>query len=153
MTAGAVAAPAWAGPEDLPCARRTTLHCRCATRRAGRPRLRQCPHLLQGALGVEPASTLAVWVGAAGERGLPGFFFGQVKPHRALADGVPGLLEGLALPGIFWFIGAEAAEVSACSADEECAVGPGALAQEALTGILVTGHTGELLLPLSCQLG
>src|SRR5438093_10001447 len=41
MTAGAVAAPAWAGPEDLPCARRTTLHCRCATRRAGRPRLRQ----------------------------------------------------------------------------------------------------------------
>src|SRR5438093_10605077 len=97
MTAGAVAAPAWAGPEDLPCARRTTLHCRCATRRAGRPRLRQCPHMLQGALGVEPASTMAVWVGAVGERGIPGFFFGQVKPHSAMSGGATDLHAVLAL--------------------------------------------------------
>src|SRR5947199_4354958 len=181
LAARAVTAPAWAGPKGMPCFGRPTLDCRCTTCRAGRPYLRYSLHLLQGALAVEPA--------------------------YPLADGAPGLLQGLALPGILWFIGEEATEVFACGADEEFSLCPGALAQEAsgaplrqalravegpcrsqrrglwevssmwwrlqraagdlgnqsvnhaphlaqecLTGILIAGHAGELLFPLSREL-
>src|SRR6266404_5978193 len=72
LAARAVTAPAWAGPKGVPCFGRPTLDCRCTTCRAGRPYLRDSLHLLQGALAVEPAYTLAMRVGAAGE--VVGYF-------------------------------------------------------------------------------
>src|SRR4029453_3723900 len=77
LAARAVTAPAWAGPKGVPCFGRPTLDCRCTTCRAGRPYLRYSLHLLQGALAVEPADTLAIRVGAAGEQGLLAFLFRQ----------------------------------------------------------------------------
>jgi hypothetical protein len=61
----------------MPCFGRPTLDCRCTTCRAGRPYLRYSLHLLQGALAVEPAYTLAIRVGAAGEQGLLAFLLRQ----------------------------------------------------------------------------
>src|SRR5262245_21729531 len=77
LAASAVTAPAWAGPKDVPCLGRPTLDCRCTTCRAGRPSLRCSLHLLQGALAVEPAYTLAMRVGASGKQGLLAFLLRQ----------------------------------------------------------------------------
>ena len=61
----------------MPCFGRPTLDCRCPTYRAGRPYLRDSLLPLQGALAVEPAYTLAMRVGAAGEQGLLAFLLRQ----------------------------------------------------------------------------
>src|SRR5256885_16666955 len=131
VTARAVTAPARAGPEVVPRAGRATLHGRRAALRAGRPRPGQYAHLLQDALAVEPAHPLAVRVFTAGQRDFPRLLFRPAQPHRALADGARGLLHGLTLLGILWFIGDEATHFFAGGADKECPVRPSALDEEA----------------------
>src|SRR5438445_7697288 len=131
VTPRAVTAPARAGPEVVPRAGRAALHGRRAALRAGRPRLGQYAHLLQGALTVEPAHPLAARVFTAGQRDFPRLLFRPAQPHRALADGARGLLHGLTLLGILWFIGDEATHFFAGGADKECPVRPSALDEEA----------------------
>src|SRR5262245_35330702 len=136
VTARAITAPARAGPEGVPRAGRAALHGRRAALRAGRPRLALGPHLLKGAFAVEPAHALAVRVFTAGERDLPCLIFRQAQPHRALADGAPGLLHSLALLGILRLVGDEAALLFARCADEEFPVRAGALDEEAASAPL-----------------
>src|SRR5215831_510334 len=131
VTARAVTAPARAGPEVVPRAGRAALHGRRATLRAGRPRLGPCLPLLQGALAVEPAYPLAVWVLTAGQRDFPRLLFRPAQPHCALADRALRLLYSFTLLGILRLIGDEATHLFANGADEECPMCPGALDEEA----------------------